>query len=327
MKKYLLFFLIPCLFACNSAKSVIDDIALTVHVQRLDHDLSKLSADSLPIVRERYGAFFEIYNTSIIAIGHSTNPLYLELVQNFLHHDVVKEAYQGVAEAFPNEEKLDEQFTNAFKYLTYHFPEMLIPSVVAYVSGFNEAIVLTDSVIGIGLDRFLGGDYPLYSQLGFPRFLQQTMTPERVAIMSVHNWLASDYQSDINGDNTLLARMIHEGKLLYALRQCFPDCTEEMNMGYTQEQYSWCEANEQQMWETLIEKKMLYLSNQLTIQKLTSDSPFTSEFSSAAPGKVCCWIGYRIVSEYMKKNPGLTLPELMEQGDAQMILKESRYNP
>ncbi len=328
MKKYILLCLLPLFVACRSGeKKVIENVDLEITVKRLDKDLQTLSPENIVAVRERYGSFFELFNTSIINIGHSENPLYFDMLQNFLQHDIVKKAYAAVNATFPDEKKMNIRFTDAFRRVAYYFPEMKIPEIVAYIAGFNEAIVLADSTVGIGLDRFLGEGYELYSQLGFQRYLQQLMRPERIAIMAVQSWISSEYVLAMNSDNTLLNTMIHEGKILYALKQCFPEEPDSLLMGFTKAQYEFCVENEPKMWETMIMQKMLYTTSQFVIQKLTADAPSTAEFSSAAPGKAANWIAYRIVSNYMKRKKDMTLPALMEEKNAQLILKESRYNP
>jgi len=319
---FLCFF--PC---CTNSRKTDNKLKLEVKVLRLDRDLQTLTRENLPLVRERYGAFFELFNTTIINIGNSENPLYFDMLDNFLRHGVVKEAYKEVTQVFSDDERLNKQFSEGLTNMAAYFPDMVVPKIVAYISGFNEAVILTDSVIGIGLERFLRGNYTLYAQLGLLNYLQQKMTPERVALIAVEAWIASEYSLNINTENTLLTNMIHEGKLLYVLKQCFPDISDATLMGYTKEQYEWCVANEQKMWEMLITQKLLYVTNQFTIQKFTGDAPFTADFSAAAPGKAACWIGYRIVSAYMKRKSGMVLTAIMDEKNAQLILKESRYNP
>jgi hypothetical protein len=81
------------------------------------------------------------------------------------------------------------------------------------------------------------------------------------------------------------------------------------------------------MWRYLIEHDLLYSTDQLVIRKLTGEGPFTSYFSTESPGKAAIWTGFRIVESYMRRNPSVTLEQLMKDIDYQGILEKARYNP
>jgi hypothetical protein len=330
MKKIVLFLWPLLLWGCRSQEQKINAIDLQMTVERFDRDLYALKDDSacrpLPLLRERYAPFFEYYNAEIIAIGDSRNDLYCELLQRFLHHPVVDSAYRKVNEVYADDRPLNDELTAAFRHVRYYFPEASVPRVFTYVSGFNEALMLTDSAVGIGLDRFLGSDYALYGQLGKPNYIRYNMRPERAAPACLQAWLSGEYPENWGRENTLLSRMIYEGKLLYVLQQCMPKKPLHDLLGFTPEQLRWCEKNELPMWQHLIEQQLLYVTTPFVIQKYTGEAPFTVDFSQDAPGKAANWIGYRIVGRYVKRK-GCALPELMAMQNTQQLLKEARYNP
>ena len=312
--------------ACNSGVNV-DDIPVAIEVQRFDKDLQAAAEDTLAlsVLRERYGDFFEYYNTGLIGIGNSHSPLYQTILSEFMNSHVVKIAYREVQQVFPDEKALNVALTGGFKHLKYYFPDMVIPEVYAYVSGFNEAIMLTDSVIGVGLDRFLSDTCSLYGQLDIPRYQQYNMRPARIPTECLQAWVRSEYYVETGDESTLLQEMIYGGKISYVNELCFPQAADTLLLGYTTQQLNWCKENEAFMWTYLLENRELYNTNQFTIHKYVSDAPYTSYFAQESPGKSVLWLGYRIVEAYMKRH-NITLPELM-QLDAQTILKESRYNP
>jgi hypothetical protein len=326
MKKiFLLLLSIPLLFACDDEVDV-KNIPVNITVQRLDKDMLRVDGDVslIPVMRERYGMFFEYYNAGLIGIGNSRDSLYKDLLHDFLNSPVVKEAYRLTEEVFTNETELNKDLTLGFKYLAHYFPDMLIPRVYTYVSGFNEAIMLTDSIIGIGLDRFLG-NFPVYDQLSFPKYQQQNMIPSKIPLACLQSWVASEYFPEGGGEGNLLQQMLYEGKLFYVLNKCFPKTADTLIFGFTEKQMKWCADNEAIMWEFLLENQLLYTNNQFVIQKFVGEAPFTASFPAESPGRACNWLGYRMVEKYMKKK-GVSMSELMEL-EAQTIVKESRYNP
>jgi hypothetical protein len=81
------------------------------------------------------------------------------------------------------------------------------------------------------------------------------------------------------------------------------------------------------MWITLIENKLLFSTEPFKIRKLTDVAPYTADFTDESPGRACNWIGYNIISKYMKNNPNITLRELMDNDDYHKILEQAKYKP
>ena len=324
-------FVLPALvlllpYACGDGAKV-KNMPVEIAVQRFDLDLRAAAFDTaqIPALRRSYGAFLEYFSTGLIGVGHSRTPNYARRLGDFARAPIVEMAYRSVAAAFPDEAALNKALTSGFKHLLYYFPDMPVPRVYAYVSGFNEAVMLTDSVVGIGLDRFLGDTCALYDQLDFPKYRQRNMRPARIPVMCLQAWLGSEYPPEGYGEGNFLQQMMYEGKLLYVAKKCFPRLADTLIFGFTSSQLAWCEQHEAHIWEYLLENQLLYITSQFTIQKFTGDAPFTSAFTPEAPGRAVNWLACRIVDACMRKNK-VTFPDLMNR-DAQTILKEARYNP
>ncbi|MDR2362406.1 MAG: hypothetical protein LBD91_06710 [Prevotellaceae bacterium] len=330
ISQLLLLSFLLCLLSCRSQEQKIAAIDLPLTFLRLDNDLYRLRHDSacttLPYLREKYGSFFEYYNTGVIHIGQSQNPRYCQILQQFLHHPIVDSAYRKVHELYADDQPLINELTDAFRHLAYYFPDIPTPNIYTYVSGFNESLMLTDSALGIGLDQFLGNDCPLYSLLGKPAYLQYNMRPQRIVPACLHTWIAAQYPNPSQNQPTLLSQLIYEGKILYILQQCMPRKPFADILGFRPEQLQWCFDNEQLIWQYLIQEKRLFDTTPFTIQKYTADAPFTTGLPPQSPGKTANWIGYRIVARYMKQHTP-SLPKLMQNDNPRLLLKEARYNP
>ncbi|MDR1406212.1 MAG: hypothetical protein LBI89_03315 [Prevotellaceae bacterium] len=340
MKRTALYIALLLFAGCRSQETVINDIDLDITVERLDRELYAAGdscrspvagrrsqvAQQIQALQEKYGSFFDLFNGQVLRIGDSRNPLYHELLLRFMQHDAVKSAYEKTEEVFSETAALEEELTGAFRHVKFYFPALPAPRVIAYVSGFNTAIMLTDEAIGIGLDRFLGSDYSLYPQLGYARYRQYNMRPERIAPECVRTWLLGAYPEPAGQERTLLAMMLYEGKMLYVLEKCFPGQPLECLTGFTPEQLQWCRNSEQQMWQYLTGRQLLYHTGFSTIQKFTGDAPFTPDFTQESPGKAIHFLGYRIVKRYAERT-GCPPEALMRQQDALLLLKEARYNP
>ena len=137
-------------------------------------------------------------------------------------------------------------------------------------------------------------------------------------------WLMSEYPFEGN-ENILLDRMIYEGKIKYIVHLALPEITPAQLMGYQEKDYEWCVANELTLWNTIIQRKHLYTPDQITTSKYLDDKPCTF-LSDETPGNIGTWIGWQIVSSYMKEN-NASLQTLMQQQNAQEFLSQAKYKP
>jgi len=315
--------------SCQCERANLRKINLSVEVQRFDRDLFALDLDSLreqlPALQQKYGEFFTLYCTGIIGIGSPQDTDFYEHLHDFLTDEVVIESYETAQEIFPNLKTLSLELTDAFKRYKLAFPNENVPRAAAFVSGFNQSIMLLEDVIGVGLDKYLGDTCELYSQLGFYRYLIRNMYPDKILSDVMHSWAEGKFPYQA-AQHELLGRMMWEGKLLYFAKQMLPNQPDTSIFGFSKMQLTSCESNEGFMWLHLIENKLLFSSHPFTIAKFTEDAPFTQDFSREAPGRAANWIGYRIVQQYMKRS-GSTLAELMKNNDYRKMLEDSGYNP
>ncbi|MDR0296163.1 MAG: hypothetical protein LBH91_08335, partial [Prevotellaceae bacterium] len=124
-----------CTTACNNSVNV-DHISVEIEIQRFDKELLSAATDTtlIPLLREKYGSFFEFYNVRVIEIGNSQGPYYTSMLYDFMQAEVVKMAHHKVEEVFPDDKVLNAQLTNGFKHLKYYFPDIPVPKIYAYVS-------------------------------------------------------------------------------------------------------------------------------------------------------------------------------------------------
>ena len=70
---------------------------------------------------------------------------------------------------------------------------------------------------------------------------------------------------------------------------------------------------------------MLYSKKATDVDRLLNDGPFTNGFPRESPGHIGEWIGYRMVSAYMKAHPEVTMAQLFALDDPRVVLKT--YKP
>jgi hypothetical protein len=316
----------------NHYKVNVSTIKADIGIKRLETDMFSLNPDeipaSIPMLREKYRGFLQLFSY-VINTGDVNDPSFGDFLVRFCTDKQNNDVYDLTMKVYPDVDKIEEDLEQAFRHFLHYFPEREIPGVFTCISGFNNSIIIGDSILGISLDRYLGADCEYYPRLEIYNYLAARMTPEYIVPDCMYAWAASEWDiASVNypSDNVITG-MIHQGKLRYFEKSMLPDLSDELIFGFTTEQVNFCRKNEGQMWQYLIENDLLFNTDQFIIRKLLGEAPFTSYFSKESPGRAAAWLGFRIVESYMMKNPGTGMEKLMNMADVQEILEKARYNP
>jgi len=293
-------------------------------------DLFTLDWDSIqekiPWFYEKYGDFFDLYNYRIINIGGAGDRTYPEYLKLFLTDYLNNEVYHKTMEVFPDLTGLEKELTSAFRHYRYYFPSMEIPEIITYVSRFNQSIVTAEGMIGIGLDKYLGRETDYYKQLGLNQYTILNMHREKIPSDCIMAWGLSEFEYNDSVDN-LLSNMLYHGQIMFFVKSMLPDQHDSLIMGFTSPQMRFCMMNEDRMWEYLIEQKLLFETDRMTISKFTGYGPFTKDFSHESPARAAVWIGWKIVEAYARNNPEKSLYDIMNITNYQQLLASSKYDP
>lgn len=308
-----------------------DMVPQRVEIVRFDSALLAVRTDSIGrdirLLYAQYPEFMPVFVEDILGIPTADTAYLEQALPQFLADTAYgfAETNRVEQERFADVSDIQKPMNEAFTRLHYLYPEMEIPRVYLFISGFNAAIYFIEDGIGVGADMYLGSDYKYYNQVVYD-YQKQTMRKECIPVDVVSAYLFRNlpYTST---KSRLLDQMIYRGKVMYLLSLLFPTLPEYEVMGYTKEQWRWCEQNEEAIWHLVMDKRDLFKTENLVLTSYLNDGPFTSEVSQEAPGRLGTWLGWRISESYMRHNPNVTLQELMAEGDAQKIMEESRYRP
>jgi hypothetical protein len=293
-------------------------------------DLFQTPIDSIPSFIpnfiKKYSPFFELFCSHVIRIGYPEEKRFVILLQHFVYDYHMQNVYNDIKNHYSSTEDIDKKLQKAFQYFSYYFPQWPIPKIYYYHGGFNQSIIATDSILGIGLDKYLGRNYTYYYKLGLPAYQINKMTKEYIPIDAMRYYLSGLITFPFEQDN-VFSRIIYEGQIQYILKKIFPDEHDTLLFGYTKQQFQWCQKSERSMWKYLIDKKKLFNTELLEIRRYTQDAPFTTTFPRESPGRAAVWIGYKIVQRFMENNPQITINELLQIKDYQYIFQKSEYDP
>lgn len=302
-----------------------------VEMVRFDQSIQNVHeasvAQDIRVLYDEYPEFMTLWVEDILGIP-SADTAYLEqALPQFLNDTLYgfKQTNAVEREQFEDISELQSSLNQAFARIKYLYPETEIPTFYLFVSGFQTPIYFNDELIGIGADMYLGSDYEYYNRVVY-EYQKQTMRKEciPVDVVSAYLFRTIPYTST---KSRLLDQMMYRGKVMYLTAQIFDQMPAYEVMGWTKEQWKWCEKNERAIWHLVMDKRDLFKTESLILTGYLNDGPFTSEISQDAPGRLGIWLGWRIVESYMEHNENVTLQELMTEGDAQKILEESYYKP
>jgi len=322
MKLKSVFFLIGTLFfivfGCEEATKVKPEIAgmkLRAEVVRFDRIFAQASETQIPQLREDYPYLFpQQYPDSVWGAK--------------MNDSVQQEIFNEVNQTFGDFESQTEDITLLFKHIKYYFPKFEPPKVITLTSdvAYDNRIILADSLLLIGLDNYLGADHKFYRS--FSRYITQQLDQAYLT-----SDIAAAFAKSVNAyprDRSFLSRMVYYGKELYLKELLLPTADDFQYINFTYDEYQWATENERQVWRYFIENELLYSTDTKLNQRFLDPAPF-SKFQlelidSESPGRIGRFIGWQIVRAFAKKNPDLTLIDLLDL-PADELFKKSNYKP
>ncbi|MBD0778538.1 gliding motility lipoprotein GldB [Maribacter sp. ANRC-HE7] len=316
MKKlfYLLVLLTFVAIGCKNEDKIeaeVKKIPLVVKVSRFDNEFAKATPSDIPKLRRVYPYFFP-----------APDSVWVAKLQDSLQIELRGE----VMDEFSDFEKEVADIELLFKYIKYYFPKYAAPKIITVTNDVDHEnrIILTDSLLLVGLDNYLGADHRYYT--GIQKYIAAGMDRKYI-VSDIANAFAQKVVPRSQG-RTFLDRMIYYGKILYLKDKIMPFQTDGQKINYSEDELAWAIANEEPMWRHFIERELLYSTdNKLTLRFL-DPAPFSKfglELDNESPGRLGRYVGWQIVRSFMDKNE-VSLQQLMNL-PAEDIFKKSNYKP
>ena len=291
----------------------IADIDTGMRIFRFDREFAKADPENIPHLKQSYPYLFPVQYADSIWILKLRDTLQIELSN---------EAESKFGDL--GEERADLDLL--FKHIKYYFPNYKVPKVVTLASDVdsNNKIVLTDSLLLINLDNYLGKEHKFYS--GIQNYIAKGLD-KQFMVGDVASAFAQKVVSPPQNRN-FLSQIIYYGKRLYLKDKLIPFDTDAQKIGYEPDQLAWAEANEEQIWRYFIERELLYSTDRKLGQRFLDPAPFSKfglELDNESPGGVGRYMGWQIVRSFMERND-VSLQQLLSL-PADAIFKKSNYKP
>lgn len=183
-------------------------------------------------------------------------------------------------------------------------PSLQFPRhVYGILTPYAQSIVaVADTSLLVGLNHYLGVTYP-----GYQGYVQDYMlrfkVPGRVAYDVAEALLSLRYPYHSSDGSTLLSRMLYDGAILAAMLRVVPGSTLQSVMGYDDDQMRWAADNEKAVWSELARRQLLYSTDPSVAARLLAPAPSSAILTPDAPGRICRYMGCRLIESYLRRNP------------------------
>ncbi|MCE5331324.1 MAG: hypothetical protein LLF95_04180 [Bacteroidales bacterium] len=306
-----------------------DSEKIEVKIKRFDRDLVRLDTSALDVeiqkLYKQYPQFMPVYVSDILGVNPNDTVEVRKLIYEFLSDTAFQSVNRKTLETFNDVSAIEQSISTTYSYIRHYFPEIKLPEVYFFVSGFNRSIMLNDNFVGIGTDLYLGSDYTKYTEFSY-QYLTYNMRPESVSPDIISALLFKSFPFDCK-EERLLDNMLYRGKVMFLLSVVMPGEKPNDLMGYSKRQWEWSRKYEKEIWETIVDQKDLFSTDVMLIRKYLNDAPFTTPVSQDSPGRLGTWVGWQIVRSYMDNNKDVGLADLMKDNNYQKIFDKSGYMP
>lgn len=291
----------------------VSNIPVRIRIDRFDQKFYGADTSRLPELKRQYPFLFDASVPDSVWKAKMQDTLLLK----------VKKQVDSV---YPDNRFLEKELTGLFKHIKYYFPQFREPRVLTLYSDwdYTRRSYYLDTLDLLFIDNFLGAGNPIYN--GMPLYIRQTETPAHLA-PAVAESIAENLVP-YPKTHTLLNKMIYYGKLLYLQKAFLPRVPDSVLLKYSAEKMKWARENEANVWLYFLDKKLLYSTDPKLDARFLDWAPFSKFYTAVdnqSAGMIGRYLGYRIVSEYMRRT-GASLNELIRT-DAETVFRQSKYKP
>jgi len=318
---------VALLSSCNSEKCrpipETEGITVEVNIERLENELFAL--ESLPAIVEFLDTHQSFARLFLQSDQYPNDTVLARSILKIIKDPHIDTLYRETMQEFSDFSYLETEFEQAFKNIKAFYPQFKAPKIQTVVTGFASDMYVSDSLIIIGLDYFIGPE-ATFRPIDLPNYILERYRKEYI-VPSIVLILSEQFNETDVRDKTLLAEMIYFGKAYYFTSRVLPCTNDSLLIGYSGEEIEEVNENEDIIWANFLHNKIIYETGHDMKKKFIGERPNVHEIGEKCPGRIGVWVGWEIVENYMKTHDDTTLPKIMSNADAKAIFQQSKYNP
>ena len=308
-KKILMILFFFVCVSCDKKVSLKDNNIKVVRFEKLFYNSDPADLNQ---IKNRYPFFFPDSYPDSVWLNRLQDPIQLEIFNEIIkQYDSVIFLETGLFKFFKSHIELVDKF--------------ITPQVITVNTDidYRNKVILTDSLLLIGLDNYLGPNHKFYD--GIPEYIKEDFT-----IPGIFSDVAEKYAyANIPRIEfyTFLDKIIYYGKVLY-YKDFTLDIEDRYKIGYSKVKMKWAKENEYFVWTYFIENNILFNPDNNLESRFINDSPFSRfylEIDNESSEMIGKYIGWQIVKSYMKNND-ISLKNMLNKSPID-IYNNSKYKP
>lgn len=251
----------------------------------------------------------------VLELGSVNEPAINERLYAYYSDTTLLRLMDDVSDKFKDVSDIEQGLTKGFARLEKEVPGLVVPRIYTQISALNQSVVVTDSLLGISLDKYMGEDYPLYRRYYYPH-QYRSMKPDRILPDCFVFYLMGRYPFEWHpARRTLFDQLMYRGKIYWVVGQLIDAASAEDLMGYTEEEKAWCKAHLQKVCAWIAAGGYLGSTDPMVLRAFTRSEPGLMFEGKPLPPSVGIWLGIQWVEKYRKQHPDLSVADLLEKND------------
>ena len=235
----------------------------------------------------------QVYSTPLLNVAPH-NQQYMQALGAFVNDPAVRRIYTVSDSLYRDLGWLEKTLGKALQRSNKLCPEMTYDGfytlITADFEDYRNRVFCTDHELALSIDRYAVGKLPGT----VPAYIERISRPEYIAADCMEA-IARANTVLPDGDLTLLDYAIAEGKAIYYAQQTLPKAHD-------------------------------YTTDLSQIRNIIDEAPHTNAFGQNSAPRTTSYIGWQIVSRYMKKS-GASMQQLLYNSDSREILSTSGWRP
>lgn len=308
-----------CAFIPNTS-----EINVHVNVEQLEDSVTRFSSKKELV--DFFSRNTELRDVFFNRTAYPDDSVFINELYSRFNNPYFDSLLMDTHKVFGDLSELKNELNEAFSNLAYYYPNFEPPKVQTVITGLESDIYVSDSLVIIGLDYYLGPGArykPNMYDYMQRRYQKNFIVPSIMLLYGIDD----QFNKTNLEDRTVLADMISYGKTYYFAKQMLPCVPDSVFIGYTKEEMKGSRDNSDLIWKRLVEDEVFYSTSHLIKQRYIAERPKTLEVGEKCPGRIATWVGWEVVKKYMDQNKNITLPQLMGNPSAGEIFKASGYKP
>lgn len=275
---------------------------------------------------QKHELFINRYCLDIMQVGKAGDSATAARLLQFREDTLWQGLQKDIESYYPNFDKEKQELSLGVKRLRSFFPNLAIPKLYTFNSGFNVAVYPGKEYLGVGLEWFLDTNNNYVEMLPpqvFPAWKRKHMMQDYLVSDALRGWILHNFYDDYYFETDLLRQMVFYGKALLLTEVALDDATAAEVLKYSESQFDWAIEHQEDVWESLVKEELLFSTDFNQINRMTLDGPFTNTYGASSAPRLGWFLGYAMVAQYAESS-GKSLPEIINEHNEREILNAFR---